>query len=54
MAGFLSRGEFDCVLYGPGDIAVAHKPDEFVPLAEVQQCVQTIKEAINHFCKGDE
>jgi len=52
--GYLSRGGFECVLYGPGDIAVAHKPDEYVPIAEMNTCAQTIDVAIEYFCGGSE
>jgi acetylornithine deacetylase len=48
--GYLSRGGYECVLYGAGDIAVAHKPDEFVPISEMETCVQIIDAAVQHFC----
>ena len=48
--GYLTRAGYDCVLYGPGDIGVAHKPDEFVPIHELEQCVLTISSAVNNFC----
>lgn len=48
--GFLSKADFQCVLYGAGDIAVAHKPDEFVPVKEMETCSRTIDAAITHFC----
>ena len=51
--GYLSRGGFECVLYGAGDIAVAHKPDEYVPVSEMLTCVETIDAAVKHFCGGD-
>lgn len=36
-AGFLAaRAHIPCVLFGPGDIAVAHRPDEFVELEQVE------------------
>jgi len=50
--GYLSKAGFECVLYGAGDIGVAHKPDEFVPIVEMEQCVKTIAAAIHAFC-GD-
>ena len=50
--GYLSRGGYECVLYGAGDIAVAHKPDEFVPIGEMKQCIETISAAIEHFCEA--
>jgi acetylornithine deacetylase len=52
--GYLSRGGYECVLYGAGDIAVAHKPDEFVPINEMETCVQTIEAAVKHFCGASE
>ena len=48
--GYLSRAGYECVLYGAGDISVAHKPDEFVPINEMESCVETIDAAIQHFC----
>jgi acetylornithine deacetylase len=48
--GYLSRASYQCVLYGAGDIAVAHKPDEYVPINEMETCVQTIDAAVQHFC----
>jgi len=50
--GYLSRAGYECVLFGPGDIGVAHKPDEFVPMGELEDCAKTIECAITHFC-GD-
>ena len=35
--GHLARLGMECVLFGPGDIAVAHRPDEFVPISEIEQ-----------------
>ena len=52
--GYLSHGGYECVLYGAGDIAVAHKPDEYVPIAEMNTCVDTIDAAIAHFCGASE
>lgn len=51
--GYLSRAGYECVLYGAGDIAVAHKPDEFVPISEMETCVETIDAAIRYFCGED-
>jgi len=48
--GYLSRAGYECVLYGAGDIAVAHKPDEFVPINEMESCVETIDASIQQFC----
>ena len=34
-AGWLQRMGMECVLFGPGSIRVAHKPDEHVPIADL-------------------
>jgi acetylornithine deacetylase len=36
-AGWLQRAGFECVLFGPGSIEVAHKPNEFLPVAEFRR-----------------
>jgi acetylornithine deacetylase len=38
------------VVLGPGDIRVAHRTEEFVPIADLHQCVRILSRAINHFC----
>ena len=48
--GWLSHAGFDCLLYGPGDIAVAHKPDEWLPRGEFERCSKELGELVSHFC----
>jgi acetylornithine deacetylase len=38
------------VVLGPGNIQVAHRTDEFVPIEDLLSCVEIIKKAIEHFC----
>ncbi|MFZ5469019.1 MAG: acetylornithine deacetylase [Myxococcota bacterium] len=38
------------VVFGPGDIRVAHQSGEHVPIAEVEACERILAEAIAHFC----
>ena len=38
------------VVFGPGDIRVAHRTGEFVPVDELQQCVTILRAAIDAFC----
>jgi acetylornithine deacetylase len=38
------------VVLGPGNIRVAHRTDEFVPVAELRACAQILARAIAHFC----
>ena len=47
--GWLARLGLDCVLWGPGSIDVAHKPDEFLPVEEFVEAGQVLDQAILHF-----
>ena len=40
----------EAVVFGPGDIRVAHRTGEFVPVTELNQCVEILKQAIRRFC----
>jgi len=40
----------EAVVFGPGDIRVAHRTDEFVPIDELSECVLVLSRAIEHFC----
>jgi acetylornithine deacetylase len=40
----------DAVVFGPGDIRVAHRTGEFVPTAELHRCVSILKGMIERFC----
>lgn len=48
--GWLQEAGFDCVLYGPGDIGVAHKPDEWVPKDELATCASDLDRLIERYC----
>jgi acetylornithine deacetylase len=39
---FVGVGETPCVIYGPGDVRLAHGADERVPLAEVETCARVL------------
>jgi acetylornithine deacetylase len=39
---FINQGETPTVMYGPGDVKVAHSADEHVPLAEVAECAEVL------------
>jgi acetylornithine deacetylase len=39
---FINEGATPCVIYGPGDVKVAHSADEHVPLAEVEECARVL------------
>lgn len=40
----------EAVVFGPGNIRVAHRTNEFVPIAELRECVRVLSRAIEHFC----
>ena len=39
---FVNEGETPCVIFGPGDVRLAHGADESVPLAEVEACARVL------------
>jgi acetylornithine deacetylase len=49
-AGWLQRLGMDCAIFGPGSIEVAHKPDEFVPKAEMEAAHGLLERLIHSFC----
>ncbi|HEV7797265.1 MAG TPA: acetylornithine deacetylase [Pyrinomonadaceae bacterium] len=40
----------EAVVFGPGDIRVAHRTGEFVPIAELEACVNVLRQAIACLC----
>jgi acetylornithine deacetylase len=40
----------DAVVFGPGDIRVAHRTGEFVPIDQLNACVAILRQAIERFC----
>ena len=50
--GHLGRLGLDCVLFGPGDIAVAHQSDEYVPIADMEMARQHMKRLVQARCGG--
>lgn len=49
-AGWLQRIGLDCVLFGPGSIEVAHRPNEFVPAAELARAGDILDRIIRQRC----
>jgi acetylornithine deacetylase len=39
---FIDVGNTPCVIFGPGDVRLAHGADEHVPLAEVEECARVL------------
>jgi acetylornithine deacetylase len=51
-AGWLQKMGMDCVLFGPGSIRVAHKPDEHVPVADLVRARALLERLVDRCC-GD-
>ena len=49
-AGWLQRVGYRCVIFGPGDIKVAHRANEFVPIAELERVGMVLDELIRRRC----
>jgi acetylornithine deacetylase len=41
-AGFFSQVGWPAVVCGPGDIAQAHQPNEFIPIGQLERCAQVL------------
>jgi len=54
MRHFLRAGGMPCLMYGAGDVRVAHFTDEFVSLADVLTATKTIAVTIADWCGTDE
>ena len=42
----------DPVLFGPGSIEDAHRPDEYVPISELTRCRAIIDDLVEATCRG--
>jgi acetylornithine deacetylase len=49
-AGWLQQLGFECVIWGPGSIELAHRPNECVPLADLARARETIGRAVGRWC----
>ncbi|HWA15877.1 MAG TPA: ArgE/DapE family deacylase, partial [Gemmatimonadales bacterium] len=50
MRHFIAFGGMPCVMYGAGDIKLAHAPDEYLPVAELQTAVRTVANLLVEWC----
>lgn len=49
-APFLQQLGMDTIVLGPGSIDVAHQPDEYMALDQVQPCINLLQQLIRKFC----
>jgi acetylornithine deacetylase len=54
MRHFILTGATPCVMYGAGDVRLAHHADERVPLADLLTATKTIALAITDWCGADD
>jgi len=50
-AGQFQQGGFSTILCGPGSIEQAHQPNEFIEIAQVEQCENMLRRIIQHQAK---
>jgi acetylornithine deacetylase len=50
MRHFVNIGQIPCLMYGAGEVTRAHRPDEFVPLGQVQTVAKTLAIALVDWC----
>ena len=51
-AGWLQSVGMQCAIFGPASIEVAHKPNEFMPIAEFERADAILERVTSHFCLG--
>ena len=47
-------GRIPTVMFGPGDVRVAHMPDEYVPIADLEAVACTLVVTALRFCGVEE
>jgi acetylornithine deacetylase len=50
MGLLVNVGRTPTVLFGPGDVRVSHRPDEYVPVKELETAVRTLALTALRFC----
>ncbi|MCZ6857253.1 MAG: acetylornithine deacetylase [Gemmatimonadetes bacterium] len=53
-AGWLQTMGFECVIWGPGSIEVAHKPNESMPIGQLERGARLVSEIIAKHCLSPE
>ncbi len=51
-AGWFQRLGLDCVIWGPGSIEVAHKPNEHIPREHLERAREPLDALIRRFCQA--
>ncbi|MBA1201560.1 acetylornithine deacetylase [Pseudomonas capeferrum] len=51
-APYFQRLGCETLVLGPGDIACAHQPDEYLEMSRIEPTVRLLRELIQHYCLG--
>lgn len=51
-AALLNEVGIPAICYGPGDIALAHTAEEYVPIEEIERATDVLEELVSSWCKG--
>jgi acetylornithine deacetylase len=49
----VNEGGIPTVMFGPGDVRNAHRPDEYVPLSELETVARTLALTALRMCQGE-
>jgi acetylornithine deacetylase len=49
-APFLKSLGLETIVMGPGSIDVAHQPNEYMPMEQIQPAIETLRELIRRYC----
>ena len=52
-AGLFSEIGIETIVCGPGSIEQAHRPDEYVDISQIEDCIHFMQSLITHIQKGD-
>ena len=50
----LNEAGIPAICYGPGDIALAHGPEEWIPVAEIERATNVLARLVHQWCSGGE
>lgn len=51
--GWLQTLGLECAVFGPGNIEVAHRPNESMPMSDFVKCEGILEQAIEKFCRSN-
>jgi len=52
-AALLNAAGIPTICFGPGDIALAHAAEEFVPIAEIQTATRVLERVVKDWCSSE-